>query len=105
MSNELKRKLSGYLLSALLSTMPTFLLAQQPTSSAPQNTQGQPQAEPPVPGQPTLPPITPEQLPENPAPTQPQAAPIQPIAPAPQNPTEPSGTAAAQGVKPIGNPA
>jgi hypothetical protein len=104
-SNELQKKLSGCLLSVLLSTVTPFLLAQQPTPNAPQNTQSQPQAEPPVPGQPTLPPITPEQLPENPAPNPSQTAPIQPIAPAPQNPSEPSGTAAAQGVKPIGNPA
>lgn len=106
MNPELQKNLSGCLLIVLLSTMPSLSLAQQPSATAPQNTPGQPQqTEPAVPGQPTLPPATPEQLPENPAPSQPQAAPSQPPAPAPQNPNEPSGSAAAQAETPIGNAA
>jgi hypothetical protein len=105
-TKELQKELSGCLLIVLFTTMSPVLLAQQPTSSALQNSQNQPQqVEPPVPGQPTLPPINPQQLPENPAPNQPQTAPSQPAAPAAQNPNEPSGTAAAQAARPIGNPA
>jgi hypothetical protein len=55
----------------------------------------------PIPGQPTMPPVTPNQLPENPSPS---ITPVQ-NEPAPQSvqPTTPTGTAAAQAAKPVGN--
>jgi hypothetical protein len=71
--------------------------AQQagPQATAPQTEQA------PIPGQPTMPPVTPNQLPENPSPS---ITPVQ-NEPAPQNvqSTAPSGTAAAQAAKPVGN--
>ena len=83
------------------------------SSSAPQ-TQNQPQpnqpqqVEPPVLGQPTMPPINRNQLPENPEPAPvnpPNAAPRPMAAVQTQTPTEPTGTAAAEAEKPSGNAA
>jgi hypothetical protein len=59
-------------------------------------------------GQPTMPPINRNELPENPAPAPSnQSAPNPSQAPAPQAqaPTEPSGTAAAEAERPSGSPA
>ncbi|MBV8049711.1 MAG: hypothetical protein JOZ80_00905 [Acidobacteriaceae bacterium] len=106
MKNQTLTKLSGCLLSVVLSSMPPLSWAQQTTTSSSPETQNQPQqVEPPVPGQPTLPPVNPEQLPSNPVPNQTQTAPAQPATPAPQKPNEPSGTAAAEAERPVGNAA
>jgi hypothetical protein len=104
--NQTLQKLSGCLLGVVLSSVPPLLLAQEPASSAPASTQNQPQqVEPAVPGQPTQPPVNPEQLPSNPTPNETRPAPIQPSALSPQKPGEPSGTAAAEAEKPSGNAA
>ena len=76
-------------------------------SAVGQSQEGQSQAatpptqQAPIPGQPTMPPVNPNQLPENPSPS---ITPVQ-SEPAPQNvqSNTPSGTAAAQAAKPVGN--
>ena len=69
----------------------------QQTSPASQQTQ-----QAPIPGQPTMPPINKNQLPENPTPT---ITTVSPQTSTPQNVQSitPSGTAAAQAAKPAGN--
>jgi hypothetical protein len=104
--NELMKRVTGLLLTAIFSGVPA--LAQQPSGSSSQTPQDEPQqVEPSVPGQPTMPPINRGELPQNPAP-----APSNPNAPTAQQPSsqaqapsEPSGTAAAEAEKPGGNAA
>lgn len=97
--NDAMRRLTGLVLTALLSGPPTVALAQQNQLQ---------QVEPPVPGQPTMPPMNPNELPENPEPSARDQGAV-PAAQAPRSevqvPTEPSGTAAAQAEKPSGNAA
>lgn len=107
--NDAMRRLTGLVLTALFSGLPTVALAQQPSSATPPTSQNQPQqVEPPVPGQPTMPPINPNELPENPEPSARDQSAV-PAAQAPRSevqvPTEPSGTAAAQAERPSGNAA
>jgi hypothetical protein len=68
------------------------------------------QVQPPVPGQPTMPPINKNQLPDNPTPTPSNAAPATPaaslpVAPQVAGPPQPTGTAAAQAERPVGTDA
>ncbi len=88
---------------ALSFLVPFAAFAQQSTTQT-QSSPSQQQA--PVTGQPSMPPINRDQLPENPAPS------ITPVQPQPQPApsvqsgaiqTEPSGTAAAEAQKPVGN--
>jgi len=85
----------------------------QEQSTPPDQTTGQqaaPQAQPPVPGQPTLPPINKNELPENPEPET-QATPVPPasqppaMSPEAASPQPPTGTAAAEAQRPAGNAA
>jgi hypothetical protein len=108
--NSLIQRFLTIVLVALLCGIPEAAIAQQGSSSqAPQSPSNQqPQVQPPIPGQPTMPPINRNQLPENPNPT-----PSNPVTPAPspaptqptQNPTEPTGTAAAEALRPSGDAA
>ncbi len=88
-------RITALLLTILVAAMPVCVLAQQ-------------QTQPPVPGQPTIPPPNRNELPENPQPgpqTQPPAPQNQAPTPQATAPTEPTGTAAAEAQKPSGNAA
>lgn len=114
------RKAIGATLLAVLTATPEFGFAQQAppsqtqppasqTQTSPAQPTQQPQVQPPIPGQPTMPPINRNQLPETPAPE--TSNPTTPAAQAPppaqpvQSPTEPTGTAAAESLKPSGDAA
>lgn len=102
----------------LLAWTAILLLAVTPLASAQQNSapnqatqQTQQPTEAPIPGQPTLPTINPDELPNNPSP---QPAPAQntsptlsqrPATPTSAVPNQPTGTAAAQVEKPAGSAA
>lgn len=83
-------------------------VAQQ--TSTPAQPSQQAQQEAPIPGQPTLPPLNPNELPNNPAPQQPapqNTSPTLSQRPAQPStvpvPSQPTGTAAAQAEKPAGS--
>jgi len=96
-------------LIAILAAAQMGLGQQTPAPPQPaQNTQ-QP-VEAPIPGQPTLPPVNPNELPNNPAPQQPVPQNTSPaLAQRPAQsagvPQQPTGTAAAQAEKPAGSAA
>jgi hypothetical protein len=98
------------LLSALLSGVPEarLALAQQSPAPAQSPSQAQPeQTEPPVPGQPTMPPLNRSELPDNPnpSPSSQGAAthgPPPPAAAQAAAPPQPTGTAAAEVGRPVG---
>ena len=86
-----------------------FTISQSPTvlaqAGAPQNQQPSQTGQPPIPGQPTMPPVNPGQLPENPAPmATPNGTPPPSAQPTPEQAgtPQPTGTAAAQSQTPAG---
>jgi hypothetical protein len=106
-----RAKLIGICLVSALSGMSTAQVtwAQQTPAQAPLSSQAQSQQDvPPVPGQPTMPPINPGQLPDSPKPlpSNQGAATFAPNPPAVAEPaqTQPTGTAAAEVGKPEGTP-
>jgi energy-converting hydrogenase Eha subunit A len=106
--NHAMRKLIGLVLTAVLLGLPA-LAQQQPSSTSQSQTQSQQPIEAPVPGQPTMPPINRNELPENPAPAPSNQVspnpPPQTPAPQVQAPSEPTGTAAAEAEQPGGSAA
>lgn len=111
MSRRTRRLIAVFLVTLLPQiSAPTIALAQQPASQSQAPSQTAPASqpvEPAVPGQPTMPPINRNELPDNPnpAPSSPETAVQAPSQPPPTAQPAPTGTAAAQAERPSGNAA